>query len=189
MVGALDLTDSLAEQAATIFRRAQDEELLRGRSIEGIAAASVHGACRCIGLPRSIDEVGEVARVTTERVRSAYGVLNEELGLPAVPQTPRDFVPKYASALDIDTRVQKRALDLADYAVETGVANGRQPSGVAAACLYHAARERGADRTQATVADVADVTPATLRHQWKALCEELHRSTDGTAATAGAVSR
>jgi transcription initiation factor TFIIB len=173
LVGALGIGESREEQAAVIFRQAQSEDLLRGRSIEGIAAASVHAACRCAGLPRSIDEVGNRARVSSERVRSAYQVLNEELGLPAVPQTPSDFVPKHASALDVGDRIRKRALDLAEIAVETGVANGRQPSGIAAACLYQAAREYGPSRTQKQVAEVADVTVVTVRVGWQELCERV----------------
>jgi transcription initiation factor TFIIB len=184
IVGMLDLTESLEEQAAVVFRRAQAEDLLRGRSIEGVAAASVHAACRCTGLPRSIDEVGAVARVTTERVRNAYSVLNDELGLPAVPQTPRDFVPKFASELGVGARIRKRALDLAELAVETGVANGRKPSGIAAVCLYHATRERGHDWTQAEVAAVADITPVTLRGGWQDLCEVLHEADTPRADTA-----
>jgi transcription initiation factor TFIIB len=183
VVGALGLTDALDEQAAVIFRRAQDEDLLLGRSIEGVAAASVHAACRCAGLPRTIDEVEAVARVKADRVRNAYRVLNDELGLPTVPQTPRDFVPKFASALGVGARLRKRALDLADLAVETGVANGRQPSGIAAACLYQATRERGHTRTQADLAEVADVTPVTLRLGWHDLRDAL-QATEARADTA-----
>ena len=186
IVGVLDLTDSLNEHAAVVFRRAQRADLLRGRSIEGVTAASVHAACRCTGLPRSVDEVGAVARVTTERVRNAYSVLNDELGLPAVPQTPRDFVPKFASELGVAARLRKRALELAEFAVETGVANGRKPSGIAAACLYHATRERGQDWTQQELAALADVTPVTLRAGWQDLCEALHDAESSrTAATEG----
>lgn len=186
MIGALGLPESLDEQAAVIFRRAQAADLLLGRSIEGVAAASVYAACRCAGLPRAVDEVGRVARVTTERVHNAYGVLNEDLGLPTIPQTPRDFVPKFAAALDITATTRKRALDLAELAVETGVANGRQPSGVAAACLYQATHECDTTRTQAELADLADVTPVTLRTGWHDLRDVLQTAeTDADDAVEG----
>ncbi|TVT83674.1 transcription initiation factor IIB, partial [Haloferax volcanii] len=50
LVGALDLPDSLRDQACRCFRSAQQADLLPGRSIEAVAAASVHAACRCAGL-------------------------------------------------------------------------------------------------------------------------------------------
>ncbi|WP_435067623.1 transcription initiation factor IIB [Haloplanus sp. C73] len=178
LVGALGLSAARDEQAAVIFRQAQRADLLLGRSIEAVAAGSVYAACRCAGLPRSVDEVGAVARVATDRVQNAYRVLNENLGLPAVPQTPRDFVPKFATALDIEASTRKRALDLATLAIDTGVANGCQPSGVAAACVYQATRERGPARTQAELADVADVAPVTLRTRWQDLRAELQSGAD-----------
>jgi transcription initiation factor TFIIB len=181
--GALGLGGSLEERAAMCFRRAQADDLLRGRSIESMAAGSVYAACRCAGLPRSADEIGAVARVGTSKVLHAYRVLNDGLNLPAPPQTPRDFVPRYAADLDVDTRVRKRALDLAERAIETGVANGRKPSGVAAACLYQASREVGPARTQAAVADVAGVTPVTVRTGWKALLDAITLGRDDRATS------
>jgi len=47
--------------------------------------------------------------------------------------------------------------------VEDGTASGRKPSGVAAACLYAAALAEGYPLTQGEAADVADVTPVTVR--------------------------
>ena len=38
LVSALGLSDSLREQACTLFRQAQEEDLCHGRSLEGIAA-------------------------------------------------------------------------------------------------------------------------------------------------------
>jgi transcription initiation factor TFIIB len=80
---------------------------------------------------------------------------------------------RFASELDCDTRVERRAREFATEAVESGLASGRNPSGVAAACLYTAARVvEDADRvTQADAAAVADVTPVTVRSTYQALSE------------------
>jgi len=85
IVSALELSEAIRDQACQLFRSAQNEDLLRGRSIEAIAAASVYGACRCNGLSRLLDEVSEMARVEESRVANAYKTLNEELGLPLSP--------------------------------------------------------------------------------------------------------
>lgn len=64
---------------------AAKEGLLSGRSIEAIGAASVYAACRCNGLPRTLQEVGQIATIETGHVEVAYGALNRELGIPAIP--------------------------------------------------------------------------------------------------------
>ncbi|PSP70693.1 transcription initiation factor IIB, partial [Halobacteriales archaeon QH_6_68_27] len=50
-----------------------------------------------------------------------------------------------------------------------GLVAGRNPAGVAAACLYTAADERDHPLTQERAADAADVTPVTLRSTYKDL--------------------
>ena len=94
VASALDLPTSIRDQACALFRSASDENLLRGRSIEAVAAASVYAACRCNGLPRTPSEIGDVAKVATDRVDHAYNILDRELGLPAVPTPPTEYVPR-----------------------------------------------------------------------------------------------
>ena len=138
VASTLELSETIRDQACTLFRSAQNEDLLRGRSIEAMATACVYGACRCTGLSRTVDDVTDAARVERQRVANAYQTLNVELGLPAQPVSPREFVPRVASDLEISNRIRQRALELAKHAEDTGVTIGVQPTGFAAACLYKA---------------------------------------------------
>ncbi|WP_324665723.1 transcription initiation factor IIB [Haloarcula sediminis] len=178
IVGALDLSESICTQACALYRTAANEDLIRGRSIEAMAAAGVYAACRCSGLPRTIEEVGEVSTVSRERVSNAYSVMNHELNLPAVPMAPVQYVPRFASDLDLSREVRQRALKLAREASEVGLGNGCRPTGVAAACVYEAAREGGAKVTQTSLADLANVSAMTLREQWKKLQSMLEHPAD-----------
>jgi transcription initiation factor TFIIB len=163
LVGALGLPRSVRDQACALFDSAQSEDLLRGRSIEGFAAAAVYAVCRTNGLSRTLGEVENVARGDESELSAAYDAMNRELGLPTGPIDPRDYVPRYASELDLPTDVERRACEYVETAEDRNLVSGRNPSGVAAACLYTAAADCGASLTQADAADVADVTPVTLR--------------------------
>jgi hypothetical protein len=55
---------------------------------------------------------------------------------------------------------------------DRGLINGRNPSGFAATCLYAAAVEAGHLLTQHEAADVAGITPVTLRIEYYDLIEE-----------------
>jgi transcription initiation factor TFIIB len=164
LASALELSDSVRDQACQLFRSAQNENLLRGRSIEAIAAASVYGACRCNGLSRLVDDVSEMARVAESRVTNAYKTLNEELGLPAEPVSPSMFVPRLASDLECPDEIRQRARTLAEQAEERGVTTGVHPAGVAAACLYKAGKEQGQWVTQSEVAGAANSSTTTIRN-------------------------
>ncbi|PSP85947.1 transcription initiation factor IIB [Halobacteriales archaeon QS_1_68_17] len=167
VASALDVSDSIHDQSCSLFRSAQNEDLLRGRSIEAMAVASVYAACRCNRLPWTIAEVCEVSRVSRERVENAYRVLNQELGLPAVPPTPRQYVPRIVSDLELSDETRRSAERLAERAEGQGLANGRNPAGVAAGCLYEAARRNHEDIAQRKVGERADVSAMTVRERWR----------------------
>jgi transcription initiation factor TFIIB len=134
-----------------------------------MAAGSVYAACRCDGLPRTLEEVAAIAVVTPEGVRNAYTVLNRELELPTVPMEWPEYVSRIASTLELSPATRQRAAALARQAAHIGVGNGCNPAGVAAGCVYLAARERNERVTQAALADAAEVTPMTVRARWNEL--------------------
>ena len=169
IASALALDGGFDQQSCVLFRRAQETDLLHGRSIEAMAAASVYGICRCNGLGRSLAEIEVVAACERSQLVRAYSVLNTELGLPAKPTTPRVFVPRLASTLAVSNAVERQAHTLAERAESVELTNGKQPSGFAAACIYKAAREHHCRLTQAELADAADSTPTTLRTHLAAL--------------------
>lgn len=163
ITSAIGVATSVRNQACQLFRTAQTEGLLPGRSIEAMAAASVFGACRCTGQSRLIADVAPVAQVGQDRVENAYSVLNAELGLPTSPVRPTQFVPRLASTLGCTDAVRRHAEQLAQQAVDAGVTTGVHPAGFAAACLYLAACAHDAPLTQADAAAVAEVTIETVR--------------------------
>lgn len=172
VASALDLSASTRDQACQLFRRAQSEELLQGRSIEAIAAASVYAACRCSRISRLLEEIIDVAHVEEVSVTNAYNTLNAELGLPAKPQSPAAYVPRLAAELDCPSGVRRRAREIVAKAENADVTNGAHPAGFAAGCLYRAGLEEGYRITQMDAAEAANVSPATVRSHKNTL-EEL----------------
>ncbi|MFB6353834.1 MAG: transcription initiation factor IIB family protein [Halobacteriales archaeon] len=172
IASSLSLPNATRDRACILFERAQAEDLLRGRSVEGFAAASVYAACRADGLSRTVRELAGVARATPDELRIAYDAMNRDLGLPTGPIDPGEYLPRFASELDVPASVERRAHEFAARVREEGLDTGRHPAGVAAACLYAAAADRCYPLTQQQAADVADVTPVTLRSTYTELKAE-----------------
>jgi len=164
LTSQLELPDALQERACVLFESAQEDGLLQGRSIEGFAAAAVYAVCRTASVSRTLGEVVGVATADEDELKVAYDALNRELGLPTGPIDPTEYLARFASKLDVPTALERRARDLAAEARESGLTTGRNPSGVAAACLYTVAREAGYDLTQDEAADVAGVSAVTVRN-------------------------
>jgi transcription initiation factor TFIIB len=169
LISRLDLPEHVREQSCALFDSAQNENLLQGRSIEGFAAAVVYATCRTASVSRTVTEITDAAKATRAELDAAYDAMNRELGLPTGPIDPREYLARFASRLDLPAEIEQRARELATDLRENGGDTGKNPGGVAAACLYTAARRCSYSLTQQEAADVADVTPVTLRQTYKRL--------------------
>jgi len=173
MASHLSLPRNVREAAAVIYRRAVEERLIRGRSIEGVAAASLYAACRECKVPRTLDEIAEVSRVGKKEIGRSYRFIARELLIHLRPTSPIDYVSRFASELGLTGEVQTKAIELLKEATKKGLTSGRGPTGVAAAAVYIASVLSGERRTQRDVAEVARVTEVTVRNRYKELCEKL----------------
>ncbi|GAB3688731.1 transcription initiation factor IIB family protein [Salinarchaeum chitinilyticum] len=184
LIGEIDLPRNVREQACALFDSAQSEDLIKGRSLEGFAAATVYAVCRTRSIARTVDEVVAGARADEDELRAAYDALNRELGLPTGPIDPGEYVPRFASELDLPDAVERRALELAVLGQDAAIAGGRDPSGFAAGCLYTAAQDCGHGLTQCDAADAAGVSPVTLRKAHYDI-EEVRAEREENAVGAG----
>jgi transcription initiation factor TFIIB len=173
MSSHLGLPRNVREAAAVIYRRAVEERLIRGRSIEGVAAAALYAACRECKVPRTLDEIADVSRVGKKEIGRSYRFVARELLIHLRPTSPTDYIPRFGSELGLSGEAQSKAIELLKEATKKGLTSGRGPTGVAAAAIYIASVIRGERRTQRDVADVARVTEVTVRNRYKELCEKL----------------
>ncbi|MFC4451754.1 transcription initiation factor IIB [Halorussus aquaticus] len=167
MASALGVPRSVQEVASVIYRRALKEDLIRGRSIEGVATSALYAACRKEGIPRSLEEVSEVARVDRKEIGRTYRYVSQELELGMQPVDPKKYVPRFCSDLDLSEEVESKANEIVDVTAEKGLLSGKSPTGYAAAAIYAASLLCNEKKTQREVADVAQVTEVTIRNRYQ----------------------
>ena len=173
MASAMGLPRNGRETAAMIYRKAVNKNLIRGRSIEGVVAASLYAACRQCGVPRTLDEVANSSRVGRKEIGRTYRFMTRELKLKLMPTKPQDYVQRFCSELKLSGEVQSKAAEILKDASEKELTSGRGPTGVAAAAIYISSILCNERRTQREVADVAGVTEVTIRNRYKELTEKL----------------
>jgi len=173
MASALGVPRSVREVASVLYRRALKEDLIRGRSIEGVATACLYAACRKEGIPRSLEEVTEVSRVDQKEIGRTYRYVAKELSLEMEPTDPKEYVPRFASELDASEEVIAKANEIIDTAAEQGLLSGKSPTGFAAAAIYAAGLLCNEKKTQREVADVANVTEVTIRNRYQEQIEAM----------------
>jgi transcription initiation factor TFIIB len=171
MASALGLPENVRETASVIYRRALSENLLPGRSIEGVSTAALYAAARQAGVPRSLDEVERVSRVDKMELTRTYRYIIRELNLEVKPADPESYIPRFISDLELSDEVERRARDLIEDARNAGVLSGKSPVGLAAAAVYAAALLCNEKVTQNDVSEVADISEVTIRNRYKELLE------------------
>ncbi|MFB6081371.1 MAG: transcription initiation factor IIB family protein [Halanaeroarchaeum sp.] len=169
MGSALGLPEDVRETASVIYRKALADDLLPGRTIEGVATAALYAAARQLNQPRSLDEVERVSRVDRMEFKRTYRYIVRELGLAVKPADPQQYVARIASATDATDETEHRARELLRQAEGTGVFNGKSPIGLAAAAIYAAGQLTGQQLTQSVVSDAADVSEVTIRNRYQEL--------------------
>ena len=169
MSSALGLPKPTRQIAAQIYRRAADDNLLPGRSIEGIATAGVYAAARIDGVPRTLEEVAVVSRVDQQRIERAYRYMKRELSLSVPLTDPREYMTRIASETSCTMQTEQQARALIDKAVRSGVHVGKSPVSIAASSIYAGAKMTDDPITQSEIAAAANVSEVTIRTRYREL--------------------
>jgi len=171
MASALGCPDPVRETTCMLYRQALEEDLLRGRSIEGMATASLYAGSRLENVPRTLDEVAVVSRVDKLEIGRAYRYLADELALEMTPQNPEAYIARFASQLECPVETERRSRELIQAAVEKGIHSGRNPVGIAAAALYAAAKLTNQDIIQDDLIEIANVSNVTIGNRYTEILE------------------
>ena len=173
MSSGMGLPRTVRETAAMIYRKAALKNLIRGRSIEGVSAAALYAACRQCLVPRTLDEISSIARLSRKDVGRNYRYVARELELKLIPTSPGDYISRFCSELKLSADVKAKTIEILKEAADKELTSGRGPTGIAAASLYIATVLCGERRTQREIADVAGVTEVTIRNRYKELTKKL----------------
>jgi transcription initiation factor TFIIB len=173
MASGMGLPRTVRETAAMIYRKAALKKLVRGRSIEGVITAALYAACRQCHVPRTLDEISNIAHISRKDIGRTYRYISRELRLKLLPTSPEDYISRFCSELKLSGDVRAKTVEILQDAAHKELTSGRGPTGMAAASLYIASVLCGERRTQREVADVAGVTEVTIRNRYKELTKKL----------------
>jgi transcription initiation factor TFIIB len=178
LTSKLNIPEYIAETAWKVYSIVAKKKLTMGRSINGFIAGSLYAAIRVHDFPRLLDEVCEASLTPRRTVhRSLAMIIREvlpELNLRYQPITAECLVFRFGNELELPIQIQKEAINMLKDASKNGLKRtGKDPKGLAAACIYIAAKNNNSRKTQSKVADIAKITEVTLRSRAKQIKSKL----------------
>ncbi len=170
----VNISAPIKEKAAVIYRKALDKTLVRGRSINAIAAAALYAACRKSGSPKTLSEISEASLVNKKDVARCYRLLLQKLDFHMPISDPLTYVSKIAEKNGVSGKTQGTAIAILRDAKQRRFSAGKDPIGMAAAALYIACLQNNEKVTQKDIAEASGVTEVTVRNRYKALKQQLN---------------
>jgi len=161
------------ERTAYIYRKAQEEGMLRGRSILAVLAAVIYIACRQLNVPRTLDDIAAASNVKRKSIAKSHRdlIFQLHLNLPTIDTTK--CIAGVANKANISEKTKHQAINLMTDVVKNGIAAGKDPMGLAATVLYASCLKTGEEKTQFELAKAAQITDATIRNRFKDLKNQL----------------
>lgn len=176
MGSALGVPKQPKETAAVLFRQARSQDVLKGRSVEGVASGSLYIALRKHNAPRSLDEIEMVSRADRTKIMRAQREISRELGIETTITNPMDYLPRFATKLQVPREIEREAKELVKDAEGTQLlVSGNRPDALAAAALYAASIVCDHMLTQKEIRDEIGITTVTIRNHYRHFLVESDR--------------
>jgi transcription initiation factor TFIIIB Brf1 subunit/transcription initiation factor TFIIB len=166
---AMGIPRPCIEQALEIYRQALEKELVRGRSVEAMAAAALYMACRMMKMPRPLDEFVRYTKASRKKVARYYRLLLQELNVKVPVSDPMLYISRIAQQLGLSGEVVKTAIEILQKAKEAGITAGKDPASLAAAAAYIASLMHGDYRPRRHFVVAAGATDLTVRSRYREL--------------------
>lgn len=167
IAAAVELSQPIRERAAYWYRKTVKKGLLKGRSIEGFAAACVFISARERRHPMTLSRLAPYSPLSEAKIRNHVSVLRVEFEPSIPPARPQDFLPRVVSELEFGPDVERSASTYLDRAAEKELHVGKHPAAVAATAVYAAATHMDLPVNQQAVADAANVSAVTISRHYQ----------------------
>ncbi len=161
----MGLSDTVIERASLFYRKASEKNIVRGRTVKGMAAACLYASCKDLGHARTLTEIAMHIHIRRKDIASSYRSLFKELGFVVTIADPIKSIGRIASKIRITEKTVRKAIHILDAAQDAGIVAGKNPEVVAAAAIYAACMVTGETKSQTEISIAAGTSTVSLRNR------------------------
>jgi transcription initiation factor TFIIB len=161
----LGLSDTVIERASLFFRKASEQDLIRGRTVKGITGACLYASCRDLEHTRTLTEIAQHLGIGRKDLARSYRLLFMELGFVVSIADPVKSISKIASKVGINEKTVRKAVHILEIAQDAGIVAGKNPEIIAATAIYAAGIITGENKSQNEIAIAAGTSTVSIRNR------------------------
>ncbi|KAG6328917.1 hypothetical protein ID866_10170 [Astraeus odoratus] len=172
------LPKTISDIAKQLYKRSDEEKLLRGKPLEAVIAACIFIACRQAHVPRTFREICNLTHVSKKTLGQCYKALEQAFNLSpgataqqtnvSGPTTgPENLLVRYCNHLDLPANMQSICSDIIIAARQHGIAAGRSPVSIAGGAIYFTCLLLGKPKPIREISAVAGVSEGTIKLVYK----------------------
>jgi len=163
----IKINDSIKESALEIFSSSSKTGLVRGRSSEKVAAASIYTACRMGNVPRTLDEIAETSNLNRNELSRLHKLISRKLKLKIGFTSLNNLLPRFSNKLALNNIVQTDAQEIIKLVEDSDYRQGISPAALLGAALYISCKNNKVRRSQLEIAKTVGTSEVTLRNRAK----------------------
>lgn len=170
MRSKLGLPEHVVEKSAYLFRKAEQNQLLPGRSNQSVLCAVVYMACRITNTPRTLNDIADAAGIKKKVIQRVYRLLSANLDdVNSMSYRPTEFIERISSEVMVSEKIRRDARKILEFGEKKGITSGKHPMSMAAAAVYLAVQDNHEKVSQTRIAQVSGISAVTIRNRVKEL--------------------
>ncbi len=161
----LGISDNTVEVTCSMYRKAQNQNMTKGRTANSLMAAALYISCRQTMTPRSLDEIAKMGDISKKLLQKSVRYLIDEFGLILPQYNTSSFLTKLSNDMEFSEKIKRYALNILADVEKSGSSAGKNPLGQSAASLYLASILMGEDVNRTKFCKKAGISNVTLRNR------------------------
>ena len=169
----LDISDSVTERAAYLYRKVLTKNIMRGRTISAMILSALYVACRESNVPRTLQDIAGAGDISVKDLSRHYRILVNALELKVESFNPSEFVSRIGTAVGFSEKAKRDSLDILYKSKEKGITSGKNPVSLAAAAIFISGIINEEKATQNNIAKASGISNVTIRNVAKVISKSL----------------
>lgn len=188
MCDSISLPKNVSDTAKQLYKRAEEEKIVRGKSADAVVACCILIACRQANVPRTFKEIHQLTRVPKKTLGQCFKAFEQAFDLsrpaptdgadgsgPAGGTSAENLLNRYCNQLHLHASVVTACEEVVVTARNHGIADGRSPISIAGAAIYFTSHLLGQNKSAKDICAVAGVSESTIKLVYKILWQEREK--------------